>query len=294
MAAGSPASVRIGLNGFPLGHLGPPVDGSPADVIREIARAADSLGFDFVCAQDHVLAPRAWVGAGAAGASWFDPFVLLGSVAAVTSRVRLHTDVVVLPYRSPFVAAKAAATLDVLSGGRVTLGVAAGYLEEEFAALGAEFERRGAWTDEAIEAIKASWTAEWFSFEGSFFRAGDVALAPRPVQQPRPPVWVGGNSARALRRAVEHADGWTPFICDPARIQALLGSVDRPDGFAVSAPVRRMHTAEGGLDLDVATARVRGLAAAGVTHVRVGFAGTTLDGFLGQMDRFATALSLRE
>ena len=117
----------------------------------------------------------------------------------------------VLPYRNPFLVAKAAATLDVLSGGRVTLGVAAGYLESEFAALGVPFAERNERADEAIPALRAAWSGERVEIAGKGFQAGGNLALPRPIQRPGPPIWVGGNSRRAIRRAVELGDGWLPF-----------------------------------------------------------------------------------
>lgn len=285
------ARARFGIVGFPLGQLDATVDAPPAETIARIARAAEDAGFDFVCAQDHPLAPREWVGERATGATWFDPWVVLSWAAAVTTRIRLVTDVVVLPYRSPFVTAKAAASLDALSGGRVTLGVAAGYLAREFDILGADFERRGAWTDEAIEAIKVAWTNDWFDFDGEFTRATDVAVSPRPAQHPRPPIWVGGNSARALRRAVEHGDGWSPFLGDPAKIAALLARHEIRRPFEVAAPIRRgVYREDGSLDADSVHAQVDALVAAGVTHIKVGFKGPTLDRYLETLSAFGETI----
>jgi probable F420-dependent oxidoreductase len=289
-------SIRFGLVGFPLGQHGVTVDAPAAETVTRIARAADDAGFDFVCAQDHTLAPREWVGERATGTIWHDPWVVLSWAAAVTTRIRLVTDVVILPYRSPFAVAKAAASLDQLSGGRVTLGVAAGYLEREFEILGAEFARRGDVTDEHIEAIKVAWTNEWFDFDGEFTTAKEVAVAPRPTQEPRPPIWVGGNSLRALRRAVEHADGWTPFRGEPDTITAALRKardewgLDRP--LAVSVPIRRgMFTADdSALDLDSIRRQVEALAGAGVTHLKVGFKGPDLGRYLVTLERFGETI----
>jgi probable F420-dependent oxidoreductase len=218
--------------------------------------------------------------------------VTLAWAGAVTTRIRLCTDIVVLPYRSPFITAKAASSLDALSNGRLILGVAAGYLEREFAIIGAEFARRGDWTDEAIEAIKAAWTDEWVSFEGAFIRAHDVAVSPRPVQLPRPPIWVGGNSMRALRRGIEHGDGWTPFLGDPAKIGAMLerarASWGIPDDFSVAVPIRHGVYSEdrSTIDADSIRRQVDALRTIGVTHVRVGFRGPSLDGYIAALQTF--------
>jgi probable F420-dependent oxidoreductase len=125
--------------------------------------------------------------------------------------------VLVLPYRNPFLVAKAAATLDVLSGGRLLLGVAAGYLEGEFAALGADFAARNETCDEGLRALRAAWTGEPVALEGRGFAARGNVQRPPPRQRPGPPLWIGGNAPRAIRRAVEHGDGWLPFPA-PARL----------------------------------------------------------------------------
>lgn len=290
-------ALRYGLVGFPLGQLGVTVDASAHETVTTIARAADELGFDFVAAQDHVVAPRAWVGHRSATPTWYDPVVVLSWVAAVTRRVRLLTDVLVLPYRSPFAVAKTVGSLDALSGGRAILGVAPGYVEAEFRALGAPFEQRGAVTDEAIEVIKRCWTEEWVDVSGRFFSATDVTVSPRPAQQPRPPIWVGGNSLRAVRRAVEHADGWTPFKASPDAVAAALArardwGLEEGQGFAIALPIRGGIYAGDAetLDLDSIRRQADAYEAAGVTHVKIGFRGPSLDAYVRAMESFAAGV----
>jgi probable F420-dependent oxidoreductase len=154
----------------------------------------------------------------------------------------VQTHVLVAAYRNPFLAAKAIASLDVLSRGRVIVGIAAGYLEPEFAALGADFEARNEITDEAIRSMRQIWRGESLALEGRHFRAAGHTVLPRPVQQPHPPLWIGGNSRRAMRRAAELGDGWLPFPA-PARM------------------ARRVHTApmENEADLAAALAHLREL-----------------------------------
>jgi probable F420-dependent oxidoreductase len=125
--------------------------------------------------------------------------------------LKLHTNILVLPYRNPFLTAKSIASLDVVSGGRAIMGVAAGYLEGEYRALGANFEDRNAITDEALVAIKDAWRGESMQSEGRDYRVDGNTMLPPPVQQPHPPIWVGGNTKMAIRRAAEHAQGWSPF-----------------------------------------------------------------------------------
>jgi probable F420-dependent oxidoreductase len=274
--------------------MGVSLGDSPAATVVALARAADELGFDFVTAQDHSVAPRQWAADGG-GQSWYEPFVVLSYAAAVTSRVRLLTDVLIVPYRSPFQIAKIAASLDQLSGGRLILGVGSGYLEEEFDILGASFADRGAVTDESLEVVKRCWTEEWLDVSTEHFQAKDISIAPRPVQTPRPPIWVGGNSWRALRRAVEHGDGWTPFFREnPERVAEGVRRArddyglapDRP--FDIAVPIRRgLHNDDGSVNVDNALRQSEAMAEAGATHIKVGFKAATPDEYVSKMETFA-------
>ncbi|MCB5911261.1 TIGR03619 family F420-dependent LLM class oxidoreductase [Streptomyces pinistramenti] len=183
-------------------------DAGPGDLV-EIARAADRYGFAYVACCEHVAVPRRL--AGAMGTVWYDPVATLAHLAAVTERVRLLSHVAVVGLKHPLVSAKQYATLDRLSGGRLILGVGAGHVQEEFAALGVDFARRGAVLDETVDALKAALGPEEFAeFAGERFAFSGLGQAPRPVQVPRPPVWVGGSSPAAVRRAAERGDGWLP------------------------------------------------------------------------------------
>ncbi len=173
-------------------------DAGVPELVRA-AQAADAAGFFYIAVCDHVAIPRDL--AGVMSTTWFSPVATLGFLAAHTERARLLTNVYVAPYRHPLDTAKAFATLDALSGGRVILGVGAGHVEGEFDALGLDFAARGRLLDDAIDGIVASWSDEFVD---------DVGLRPRPVQQPRPPIWVGGSSKPALRRVAERGDGWIP------------------------------------------------------------------------------------
>jgi probable F420-dependent oxidoreductase len=186
-----------------------------AEAVSEMARAAEVAGFDAAFVTDHPAPEDRWLASG--GHQALDPFVALSFVAAATTRLRVQTHVLVAAYRNPFLAAKAIATLDVLSGGRVIVGLAAGYLEPEFAALGADFAERNELTDETLVAMKEIWRGESLSIGGRHFRAEGHTVLPRPMQQPQPPLWIGGNSRRAMRRAALHGDGWLPFPA-PARM----------------------------------------------------------------------------
>jgi probable F420-dependent oxidoreductase len=153
--------------------------------------------------------------------------VSLTAAAAATRSLLLHTNILVLPYRNPFLTAKSVASLDVVSGGRVIMGVAAGYLEGEYAALGADFGDRNEITDEYLDAIKQAWRGESVTLEGRGFCAGGNTMRPAPAQSPHPPIWVGGNSKMAMRRAAEHAQGWSPFpIAEAFASRARTASIE--------------------------------------------------------------------
>lgn len=180
-----------------------------ADSIATVARAAEKAGFDAVHVTDHPFPADDWMAQG--GHHALDPFVPLSAAATATTTLRLMTNIFVLPYRNPFLAAKSVTSLDVLSGGRVILGLAAGYLEKEFHALGADFANRNDICDDAIHAMKAAWTTPGLELEGPGYSAQGHTMLPQPIQKPHPPLWVGGNAKRAIRRAVELCDGWIPM-----------------------------------------------------------------------------------
>jgi probable F420-dependent oxidoreductase len=226
--------VRFSVQ-LPTERVDRPGEFLSAAAVGEMARAAEDAGFDACFVTDHPIPGDRWLAAG--GHHSLDPFVALAFAAAATTRLRLHTHVLVLPYRNPFLTAKAAASLDVLSGGRLILGVAAGYLESEFEALGVPFEERNALTDEALDTLVRAWAEDGVAIEGRHFRAGGNTALPRPQQRPRPPLWVGGNSRRAIRRAVERGDGWLPFpapprLAGPIRTAVLEDVADLEKGLA--------------------------------------------------------------
>ena len=175
--------------------------------IGDIARLVEAAGFDAFSMSEHPYPDKEWLANG--GHHAFDPFVSLSFAASATTRIQLMTYILVSGYRSPYLTAKGAASLDLFSGGRFTLGTGAGYLKAEFEALGADFDRRGALLDEAIAAWKATWAG--IDHDGPAFGAsGHIALPP-PLTDGGPPIWIGGNSAAAQRRVVEVADGWMPM-----------------------------------------------------------------------------------
>lgn len=186
----------------------------------ELAAAAERAGFGAYAFTEHPAPPARWLAAG--GHQTADPFVALGFVAAATTRIRLLTYLAVAPYRNPLLLAKAAATVDALSGGRLVLGLGAGYLEDEFRALGIPFAERTRLLDEALEVLPLHWAGEPFDYAGRRFDARDVLALPRPVQRPIP-VWIGGGSAGSRRRVAERGDGWMPLVGPPA-LGAFLGT----------------------------------------------------------------------
>jgi probable F420-dependent oxidoreductase len=178
------------------------------EVIRRAAQRAEHIGYDGIWVSDHIVIPDSAVDR--FGSMFYEPLTVLGFAAACTSRVRLGTTVLILPYRNPVVTAKVLATLDVLSGGRVTAGMGVGWTEDEFKALGVPFQERGALSDEYIAAFKVLWTQDKPAFRGSYVRFENIAFEPKPVQTPHIPIWIGGNSKRAIRRAVALGDCWHP------------------------------------------------------------------------------------
>lgn len=174
--------------------------------ITRFAKAMEDAGFDGFGLTDHPAPSHKWLTAG--GHDALDPFVALSVVAAVTDHLRLIPNILVLPYRNPFVVAKAAATLDALSGGRFVLSVATGYLRSEYRALGVDFDARNALFDEALDVLRGVWSQDEFSYDAYGFTASGVTANPKPAHVP---IWIGGNSALTRRRVATHGDGWNPF-----------------------------------------------------------------------------------
>jgi probable F420-dependent oxidoreductase len=272
-----------------------------AEAIAELSQAAEAAGFDAVNATDHPLPGDEWMATG--GHHALDLFVTLSFAAAHTTTLRLHTNLTVVPYRSPGILAKSVATLDQLSGGRTIIGVGAGYQEAEFEALGIEFAQRNQMTDDGLVAISAIWTGESVD--------GNTAL-PRPAQRPRPPLWVGGNSRRAMRRAVDLADGWCP-VPNPrsmvarrhtavletpddlrakvAELRAYADSVGRSGPFDLpfmpfsGLPVDRSPAAT-----DAFVREIEELAGIGVTYLVVSVAGSTRAEYLAEVEHLGASI----
>lgn len=205
----APTSFPLSVS-FPFDHIDAPREFLTLEAVREIAGTAEAAGFASGCVTDHPVPSHRWLDNG--GHYAHDPFVMLSLIAAVTTRLGLQTNILVLPYRNPFLTARAVSSLDVFSGGRVILGVGTGYLKPEFKALGVDFDARNDLMDEYLSAIKAAFTGDDFAFEGTGYTAVGNRMRPAPLQWPHPPILVGGNSRRAVRRAVEHGDAWHPFL----------------------------------------------------------------------------------
>jgi probable F420-dependent oxidoreductase len=294
------------------------------DQVLRIAARADALGYASIFVTDHVVLPASMARSvypysptgqlpGGAAQDYLEPLAMLGCLARVTRRARLGTSVLVIPYRHPVVTAKMLATIDRLSGGRVILGAGVGWLREEFEALGAPpFEARGAVTDEYLRLMRTAWTTDPVTFEGRWVRVQAVHALPKPVQPGGIPVWIGGHTDAAVRRAATLGDGWHPIGMRPPAM--LL-----PEEYA--AAVRRLHAwAQGaGRDPKAITlslrvpmdVRARGLkapagdrplfqgtadqlvgdirsyAAAGVTHLVFDFTTPDLKAALASLARFA-------
>ena len=190
------------------------------DDLRAVAEGAEDLGYHSLWVSDHVVTPSHLMSS--IGPTFHDAFVVLSYAAAFTKRVKLGSSVIVVPYRNPLVTAKMLATLDVLSGGRVIFGVGAGGAPDEFQALGVPSHLRGRLTDEYLRLMLALWTQDPTSFRGRFFSFDDVRFEPKPVQKPYPPIWVGGRSDAALRRAVAVGEAWHPTAIRPPALQERM------------------------------------------------------------------------
>jgi probable F420-dependent oxidoreductase len=209
--------------------------------VAELAIAVEAAGWDGFAFTEHPAPSARWLAAG--GHQSIDPLVGLAHVAAVTRRIRLLTYLAVVPYRNPLLLAKAAASVDMLSKGRLILGAGTGYLKSEFHALGVDFEERNELFDEALDVLPRHWKGEPFDYQGRHFGARGIMARPRPVQDPIP-IWIGGNSRRTLERVAARAQGWMPLMGSPqlattART-AYLATMDD-----VAGKVRDLHQMAG-------------------------------------------------
>ncbi len=293
------------------------------ETLTRICVEAEALGFAYATFSDHVVIPSTsdarypYSETGEfPGASWaqrHEQLTEIAFIAAKTSRLRLVTSVMVVAHRPAVLCAKILSTIDVLSGGRLIVGVGAGWLKEEFEALGApSFAARGAVTDEYLQAFRVLWTDDAPYFEGEHVKFAGIVFEPKPVQKPHPPIWVGGESGPALRRVARLGNAWYPIGTNPAhpldslaryrarlaRLREAVGDAGRDPGsiglayrvarYGADLPPkagdgeRRLFS---GRPTDIA-ADLRDLGALGVTHVDFSFAGATADEMLDAMRRF--------
>ena len=260
--------------------------GGAAELLR-VARAADRLGFAWIGCSDHVAVPASYVPS--MGATWYEPATTLAFLAAATERVRLLTHVLVLPYRHPLLAAKMLATLDALSGGRVIIGAGSGHLKPEFRSLGVDHGARVAVSDEYLEALATALAQPVSSFAGRFVAWRDMLVAPRPVQRPRPPIWIGGNSAAMAQRAGRHGDGWIPWQITRADFAARVSVARSVRAARGSAPLTFVAPLAAGRveDAGALRAEIGSWQAAGATALHVGFAHRSADDLVALLERFA-------
>lgn len=203
------------------------------DSTLETVQLAEKLGYDEIWVGDHVVQPvdpqTAYLyqprGPTGVGHGFHDPFVALTAIAARTERVRIGLSVLIVPYRNPVTTAKALLSIDMLSHGRLDVGIGSGWLAEEFEALGSPYEERGGRTDEYLTLWKKLWTEDPVSFDGKYYKLRTVSFTPKPVQKPYPPIWVGGNSQVALRRLVQHGDVWQPINISAAQMPDYIDRI---------------------------------------------------------------------
>ena len=243
---------------LPNAHAAWEEDAQWSDVV-DIVRAADRLGYDHITCSEHVAVPT--TDAAIRGGRYWDPLATFGYLAAVTTSIRFATYVLVLGYHHPLDIVKRYGTLDEVTGGRLVLGVGVGTLKAEFDLLGARFDGRGARADDALRALRAAFGDRTPSYRGDHFSLGDVVVEPAGRAR-AVPIWIGGQGARSLRRAVDLADGWAPFGLKPAAAQALLDEVGRPRDVVLQPP--RPIDAVG--DPDTARVVLDELRVAGATH----------------------------
>jgi probable F420-dependent oxidoreductase len=310
--------MDFGINFGPRGAAGTP------EGLAALAQAADRLGYSYVGVADHIVFPRrsdarypyAADGKHPSNVTGYalEQLSCLAYLAGITRNVRLLTSVMVVPHRHPILAAKVLATIDVLSHGRMTVGVGVGWLEEEMAALGGPpYKQRGAASDAYIRAFRELWSSPDPKGDGTYAKLDGLMFEPKPVQRPGPPIWVGGEGAAARRRAGRLGDGWYPSIRNPNE------PLDRPEKFVAALASVRKEAEAAGRDpakidvclfansLSLGTARqdadgrrssftgtadeiaedARAYAAAGVRHLIIGFESNDLSFALDRIEAFA-------
>lgn len=254
--------------------------------LANIAAAADRLGFHHLTCSEHVAVPTDI--AEQRGGTYWDPLSTLSYLAAHTKQIRLATQVVVLGYHHPLELAKRYGTLDLISSGRLVLGVGVGSIREEFDVLGATWPGRGVVADESLAALRSSMSQRLPTHHGTHFDYDGLVVEPHAVQ-PRVPFWVGGHSPRSLRRAREHGDGWVPFGLPHDRLRAMLDEVELPAGFDVVLGAGRPLDPAG--DPDAVHRRLRRTRDAGATIVTVHVAAGSAAHYVEQLETLAQLAS---
>lgn len=254
--------------------------------VREVPVAAEELGLDSVWFTDHVIGLKSY--APVYRGEWAEALTALTWAAASTSRVRIGLGVLVLPLRDPVYVAKVLATVDQLSGGRLLVGVGTGWAYREFEALGrgALFERRGAVADEALEVMRRCWQGGTFGWSGEWTSFKEIEFAPVPVQRPGPPVWVGGQSGPALRRAARFGDAWHPYGLTPEQLRDTGDALDQQAGRKVPRTVRLGYTPDAKVE---ALRSVEGFVAAGCDDVVIEPKVETTAELLRELEELAAA-----
>jgi probable F420-dependent oxidoreductase len=289
------------------------------DQLRSVAQRAEDLGYDHVWVSDHIILPKKvdsfypYAEDGVASFKpdepYFEPLAALNFIAGCTQRIRLGTHVLIIPYRNPVLTAKILSSLDVLSGGRVILGAGVGWMEEEFQAMGLDtYKERGAVTDEYLQLYKELWTNENPSFDGKYYQLSGSGFEPKPAQKPHPPIWIGGHTGPAIRRAAKYGDGWMPIglrppaVLDPeelggkiARLRKLTVEAGRPenavdltfstsvvfdDAAGSSRPMMQGRTEQIAAD-------IRQYQDLGVSNFIIGLQGDTVPELQENMERFS-------
>jgi probable F420-dependent oxidoreductase len=292
-------------------------DWSDPDRLVEVVQKADELNYFGMACSDHPLLPTAAEQNGVHHD--LDPFVVMASYAAHTTCIRLVSSLIIAPYHNAITTAKAVATIDKFSHGRVIVGLGAGYLEAEFEALQVPFSERNDRMDEAIRVMRTLWTSDDPEFDGKFYKFHGVRQLPKPTQKPHPPIWIGGNSFRAIRRAVELGQAWYPFIAPPEVAAALhspaldLAELRKRAAYARSygeeqgraEPVEiiapQFFVSAGATNPDVAGAgmsnkeqirdHIGELADIGASRYRLALTATTVDAFKEQLEWFASEIA---
>ncbi|MBI4985110.1 MAG: TIGR03619 family F420-dependent LLM class oxidoreductase [Rhodocyclales bacterium] len=252
------------------------------DILR-FARAADKMSWDWLAIPEHLVMPAGM--AEHMGTRFLEGLSACAVLMGATERIHMLTYILALPYRNPLLLAKQIATVEFIAGGRFTLGTAIGHLEDEFKVLGVPFEKRGKITDEYIAALREAWTSDRPEFFGQFVSFKDVVIEPKPMQKPCPPIYIGGNSEAAMRRAVKHGDGWIPWLVTAETLPNCLEFMRKQPDWEAKADrfevlvtttaynVEDNHLAKGdtvvSADRDSVLREIEGLKKAGATAVHV-------------------------